>query len=536
MQDANLMVCQGRKVVYLLSFGKVHSKGCFVREPPTPSFRKDDQDAEEGFWKSIVIPNGWKVALIVDNEVWTAEVSYDHNERDLAQYQFCRMNETGEVAATSDWCYTPSGAFKSASMITDGTDEHAWGRHNGKLYLGCTYDFPQRLLRQHFKQQVEAGTETWNDEVKQMLVDWLDPVKQHDPARKLSSLDRRKRPGSRSDAEGRKKASDSRSVSSNDSYEDSPSNTYAMSLNLPVIDPNAAFWMNQVYLELHPANVRISGRLQHLFSLIPAPNPSPNDHMRATTSAPQSILNPQEQSALLLHVVKQLNFMLLESYPQMILQQSRSNFFPTIPLGLIEKVLDVIPGKHVSGLKHSRFEELLDFIETIEVFSSVVFENLKETMGISPLTDMFVRLSYGANETVKSALNFINNRMMESGLSRMELFQVGMSSAEFTRIITCVPKASLLRHFVFAMRKVPLASLLDPAAKQLSGARVASNGFSHILAPMGIPTQSAHPSFVMHGVPWNCGPISMGMEQPTTPVAVPTTNTVLKAGSVGYEG
>ena len=157
---ANLLVCQGRKKVYVLRIGEIHSTRCFIRESPSITFR-DTASTQQKTGDFTVLPNGWKVASVIEKNIWIAEVSFNGNE--CPQFQFSRLDEHGNIIAVSGWQATPSGACREVSKGNV--------RHNGKLFLGCHYDYPQQFLRKHFSLRVQEFQN--KPEIKSLLEKWL---------------------------------------------------------------------------------------------------------------------------------------------------------------------------------------------------------------------------------------------------------------------------------------------------------------------------------------------------------------------------
>ena len=159
IENSNLLVCEGRKVVHVLKVGELNNEKCFVNEVPTASFSyKRGDDEKKGYapspYRSLVIPNGWKVAVVVDGQVWTAEAQVT----DKIKFRFLQVNEKGEEILdhnSSAWRDTPGAAFKS--VYEKAFPDRDVGRHNGKLYVGCHYHNPQAHLRTYFQKMYDEG-------------------------------------------------------------------------------------------------------------------------------------------------------------------------------------------------------------------------------------------------------------------------------------------------------------------------------------------------------------------------------------------
>jgi len=120
LDKSNVMVCEGRKIVHVLNVGVIDSPLCFRKEVPTASYRIKGPDGKtkmkDSAWNSIVIPNGWKVAVVVGNDPWTAEVRITTK----VEFRFVRVNRDGQevIDTRSIWCETPGAAFKSLFSAT----------------------------------------------------------------------------------------------------------------------------------------------------------------------------------------------------------------------------------------------------------------------------------------------------------------------------------------------------------------------------------------------------------------------------------
>lgn len=167
IHDAGLMVCQGRKKVYVLCVGEIHSPNCFLREQPTSSFRSSAPPENASskqllLGSTTLVPDGWKVASIVENNLWVAEVKYAHS--DIPTYQFSKINDDGEVVERSTWHYTPSAAFRQNNPA-----DKSKSRQNGKLFLGVNYENPQHYLRNVFR----ARLLSYSAAIQQVMEPWL---------------------------------------------------------------------------------------------------------------------------------------------------------------------------------------------------------------------------------------------------------------------------------------------------------------------------------------------------------------------------
>jgi hypothetical protein len=182
LDRSNLRVCEGRKVVYLLAEGDITDTCCFFKESPTPSHRSKGSGTpswvppKEVTWNSVMIPNGWKVGVVVDGDPWTAETSVIDG---CVKYRFTFVDQNGSEidAKRSEWCETPGAAFKSLFCRVHPNKDV--GRHNGKLYIGCHYDNVQDHLRSFFKKKKDAGA--YDGEAKAQIKTLLDQWIRNDP-------------------------------------------------------------------------------------------------------------------------------------------------------------------------------------------------------------------------------------------------------------------------------------------------------------------------------------------------------------------
>lgn len=179
LDESNVRVCEGRKVVYVLKVGEITEEACFLRENPTPSQRAKSMDSsatttpKSNLWSSVMIPNGWKVAVVVDRNPWTAQAEIVEG---LLKFRFTFVDPYGkETDQCSDWCETPGAAFKS--LFTKVHPDKDVGRHNGKLYIGCHYDNVQRILRDYFLKKYNQGHFNHlpkdRSKVKTLVEQWL---------------------------------------------------------------------------------------------------------------------------------------------------------------------------------------------------------------------------------------------------------------------------------------------------------------------------------------------------------------------------
>ena len=168
---AKLKVCHGRKACYVMNFGKIHSKHCFVKEKPSSSFRDKSEDVKEDW---TLIPDGWKVAVLAEGNIWIGETSYeDKSERPL--YSFFQY-EKGNTEPTKIWKSNPSAAFRAALVFHGEVENSKSCRHNGRLLMGVHYEFPQERLRSHFS--IPENRRELPIDAEENFVNWLrQPIK-----------------------------------------------------------------------------------------------------------------------------------------------------------------------------------------------------------------------------------------------------------------------------------------------------------------------------------------------------------------------
>lgn len=146
-RDSHTLIAEGRKTIHILSYGCIDSITCFIQDKPASSRRGEKSGDDAAQHTSIVIPNGWKVAAYIHEDLWIGEISYDHHPTRAPMYQFSKLNEQGDIVERSGWQKSPSGAFNSTNMSRK-SDKPL--RHNGKLFLGVHYEIPQEKIRAYF--------------------------------------------------------------------------------------------------------------------------------------------------------------------------------------------------------------------------------------------------------------------------------------------------------------------------------------------------------------------------------------------------
>ena len=547
VEGSNLMVCQGRKVVYVLRVGVLHSKNCIVKEAPTPSFRRDSGVAESG-WKTVAVPKGWKVAVIVDNDVWTAEIGYS-KERDLPQYQFTRMDENGEIMVQSEWCFTPSGAFKSASAEYIG-DENAWGRHNGKLYLGCTYDYPQVFLRQYFKKKLDANDHDWDETLKALIVDWLDPTKQspkavfnienkvgpdsyaakesatdhgvslrdHSGAPRLTSAGG-SGDGTLAETESDRSDTDQKTSSSSNSagavtHHRKKRKTSSMSESSeeqqsPLqkrLEAVTTMWMNRVWPDISPDIFAMEAKLRRA---IPGNNAhaSAEAQQRAFASDPGSFLSEEEILAIVSHVDGQTNRIALEKQVRFPMAGSGAAApMPTykpalgfVPENALKNIMNLVPNKkEENGVVKVKMDEFLQRLDNLETTAEYLFPVLSSTLFLFPVEDVFKRVEEGNPQVSKENLTFIRNRMRELDVDSKDKFSLFSNSSEFIRALTYLPRSSFIQKFVGALQFMAPTSMtiLNPTnMMSMAGGNQAMYGsFPSLIAASWMTARGALPT------------------------------------------
>lgn len=555
------MVCQGRKVVYLLRIGNIHSKNCLSRETPTPSFRRDSGIQDSG-WKTCVVPNGWKVAVIVDNDVWTAEIGYEA-EHDTPRYQFTRLDDAGRIHSQSKWCLSPSGAFKSASvdMIVD---ETAWGRHNGKLYLGCTYDYPQHFLRQYFKSILESGRHQWDEFLKAAIVEWLSPNSQSpeavyndkhglgpikfaaQAAAALAGLPRDEHPvdnappplkkealepsdpetKSAAENEAKRVRKSSATVASSVSKKKAkPLNTLAtvaaaeteVMPNNQRLDAVTASWLSGVWSEIVPDMYQSEIKLRRMFPGIPV-YPSQDAQSRAFNAPPSALLSEEDILAILFHVDGQVQRVTLDKQMTYNVGNSTSNrpmsISPVtgyIVTGAIKSIIDIIPGKRVEGgIVRVMLSDFLAKLDNIEAAAEYLFPMLAQTLALFSVDDIFKKLEEGKPAIAKETLSFIRKRMTTLDVDSKDKFAVFSHSAEFIRALTFLPRASLVSKFVDSLHSMSSTIAISQQPTAVLPFMQSPGPSQMVAMPTGAGMITAQPWPMMSHRPFSAPTIMMG--------------------------
>jgi len=486
------------------------------------------------------VPNGWKVAVIVDNDVWTAEIGYSE-ERDLPQYQFTRLNEEGNVLVQSNWCFTPSGAFKSASIEFIG-DENAWGRHNGKLYLGCTYDYPQVFLRQYFQKKFDSGDHKWDDSLKAWVAEWLDPSKQSPKA--VFNLTHNLGPASYAAKESILELDESafRSTVDDNAEADSPSaaTTVAapeastespnkrlkfaseearraaaaarkrgirkLTVNPETVAESEARaikkvetvtvnWANRIWPEISADMFHSEAKLRRIFPGTPV-YPSNAAQTRAMRSSPGAWLNEDEVLAILYHVDGQIQRIAMEKQMGGHGQPTRAFQTPTIgyiPTGAVKNVMSAVTKtKVVSDVVHVQIDHFLARLESIEGCAEKLYPILSQTLGLFSLDDIFKRLEDDVPPMPRETLDFIRARIRVLDVDSKDKFRVFANSGEFCRALTFLPRSSFVFKFVHELHFVAPALTLSAPTNMLPHGAASS-------IPTGFPGQ-------FFGGPWMAAP------------------------------
>jgi len=154
--DSATLVCEKRKVVYVLSYGVLDSVYCFRDEKPSPSYAKKglgDSTAATSPSTSrmmkTIVPNGWKVAVYVNKQLWTTDILY-HGE--TPTYRMSLVDEFGNASRSSPYAVSPFAAydyfFKQQHPNTKMTGI------NARLFFGCHYDVPQQRIIDFFRTKV----------------------------------------------------------------------------------------------------------------------------------------------------------------------------------------------------------------------------------------------------------------------------------------------------------------------------------------------------------------------------------------------
>lgn len=141
VDQARVILSDGRKVGYILSMGTISSRNCFHFETPTPSFKNDSASRLPG----CVIPDGWKIAFNVKGSAYMGEVVY--TERGIALFRFSQL-QGADIVKQSCLETVPTRAF---SQVLEGcSDQGDASKTNGRLLIGVQYSEPQRLILEYF--------------------------------------------------------------------------------------------------------------------------------------------------------------------------------------------------------------------------------------------------------------------------------------------------------------------------------------------------------------------------------------------------
>ena len=140
-EKSRVLISEGRKVGFILSFGQINCRECFKNEATTSSFK----DAPITFSQSnqLLIPDGFTIAVKARGGVYVGEIRY--NGRVVPMYRFSYM-EGKQFVKQSSFQVTPSRAFLE---LFPGEDPDSI-KSNGKLLIGVRYSEPQKMIRDFF--------------------------------------------------------------------------------------------------------------------------------------------------------------------------------------------------------------------------------------------------------------------------------------------------------------------------------------------------------------------------------------------------
>jgi hypothetical protein len=92
--------------------------------------------------------------------------------------------------------------------------------------------------------------------------------------------------------------------------------------------------------------------------------------------------------------------------------------------------------------------EFVEALESVETAAEYMHQILTQTLFLFPLDDIINRLAQGKSESFVRAVSFIHRRISELNLATYDKFKAISNPQQFTRIITFLPKASIVRKFL----------------------------------------------------------------------------------------
>ncbi|KAH9258113.1 hypothetical protein BASA81_003676 [Batrachochytrium salamandrivorans] len=149
---ARLQVSDNQCTVYLLNIGEITTPNCLYWEMTSIT--------EPGKGIFMCVPDGWKVATVLEGKLYVACTGYEGNK---AWYKFEQLDDLGQVVVASDWSVTPAKAF--GAMIPAQTVP----KTSGKVALGLHFEKPQRVLRKHFASRLGM----YPMALRNAIQDWL---------------------------------------------------------------------------------------------------------------------------------------------------------------------------------------------------------------------------------------------------------------------------------------------------------------------------------------------------------------------------
>lgn len=137
---------------------------------------------QSSYLRSIVVPNGWKVAVVDEGHLFTAEARVSvpiATEGTVAtpavmEYRFASVNERGEEENPAGWYSNLCEAFRKVSQPLEDKKVTKTHRYNGKLLLGLHYHNPQLKVQQFVRKQFHDGKFSSDVQLQTKVEEWLD--------------------------------------------------------------------------------------------------------------------------------------------------------------------------------------------------------------------------------------------------------------------------------------------------------------------------------------------------------------------------
>ena len=200
---SHLCVSEKRKTLCLLRAGTIDSPLCF--DPTTPSACSFEQatslaDPQKtgklSMYSSLILPQGWKVAMVEHDHVWIAETLLQSGSLMTYRFQLVLVDQEGHLVQTMSnakgetleredvpgmWHSTPGTAFQDAFakarpfLISRATKTRQVGEKspkvNGRLLVGLHFDTSQALLRRYILEE-DWGCLQVVPEMRKMAAAW----------------------------------------------------------------------------------------------------------------------------------------------------------------------------------------------------------------------------------------------------------------------------------------------------------------------------------------------------------------------------